>query len=254
MWNMLCVDKIPSNLTSKLNTIKKINEEINLCYTKDELQHIYAEYDYLHVYNSLRTEGSTLTLDEVKSISSDETPILIDDKQYMECYNLYQALIYTKHMASIATTLTEQFILELHRILSTHLLNDTTAGHYRTVRNMIGNGNYETAQINQVPKLMKQLVNISNSIDNPIVRAAWTSYNLVSIHPFVDYNGRLSRLLEIFTMMSSGYQMIYLPQDKVSEYLSIIQNGQIQSRTTNVEYIDFISNLLTKSLQHVRNS
>lgn len=249
MWNRLQVEKLPKNLTSKLNTIKKMNDEINICYSKSELEHIYSHYDVKHTYCSLHTEGSTLTFEETQAIYDKAIPNNVSYKEFMECSNLREAILYVKKMSSSTSLLTEDFILTLHRILGAGLLDHTMAGNYRTIRNMIGRGNYETAQINQISKLMKQLVDISNSIENPIVRAAWTSYNFVSIHPFVDYNGRLSRLLETFILTSSDYPTVYLPEEKISEYMTILRNGQESEDSTNVKYIDFMSELVLKSLQ-----
>ncbi len=69
-----------------------------------------------------------------------------------------------------------------------------------------GNTEYIPPEYNDIPKLLEELVNyINNSDDHPIIKAAILHYQLVTIHPFEDGNGRTARIMSNYILSYYGY-------------------------------------------------
>lgn len=75
---------------------------------------------------------------------------------------------------------------------------------------------YQGPDIGQVPGLMTELVDTLNAEtdESPLVRAAMAHLNLVSIHPFADGNGRMSRALQALVLARAAGEL-------APEFLSI---------------------------------
>ena len=69
-----------------------------------------------------------------------------------------------------------------------------------------GNPEYIPPEYSDIPKLLEELVNyINNSDDHPIIKAAILHYQLVTIHPFEDGNGRTARIMSNYILSYYGY-------------------------------------------------
>lgn len=81
---------------------------------------------------------------------------------------------------------------------------------------------------------------------HPIVRAAVDHFKLVHIHPFVDGNGRLSRLLMNVRLMQAGYPPVIIPvHERLSYYetLSLADDGDVRP------FVRFIANLTERTIE-----
>ena len=69
-----------------------------------------------------------------------------------------------------------------------------------------GNPEYIPPEYNDIPKLLEELVNYINNSDNhPIIKAAILHYQLVTIHPFEDGNGKTARIMSNYILSYYGY-------------------------------------------------
>lgn len=121
------------------------------------------------------------------------------------------------------------------------------AGKYRTHQVYVGN--FVPPKPEDVPALMHDLVNWLNSQEawslHPIEYAAIAHYRLVYIHPFVDGNGRTSRLLMNLRLIQAGYPPVIIKvQDRFKYYdaLELANGGDIR------QFIRFVAKCTEKSL------
>lgn len=249
MWSNL----ILPNKNSCINIIYLDNlvSMINSCYTKDELYSIYQYIDIKHINSSLITEGTWSTYDTTSLIMSGVMPNNIEYRAFMECNNLCLAIKYVMNNLRNNIDLNEDILFNLHSILGHGLLDIKNCGNYRVVQNYIGRGNYMTATPSQINKLMKDLFIKVNQIDNVVMKASYFSYNFVSIHPFIDFNGRLSRLCESYILMQNGYAPIYLSEEKIPLYMQLIRDGQEAGDRVNVAYMKFIYDIELEIMQNI---
>lgn len=185
---------------SKLIEIRKSNSE-NLFdnFNKD------FEIDYAH--NSTAIEGNTLTLIETKVLLEDE--ISVGNKSLREIYevvNHNKAFAYVKKCISENKPLDENIVKDVHSILMENIL---IGGVYRNVEVRITGAKHKPPVPSEMYYEIKEFFNNLDSIVdlNPIELAAWTHAEFVKIHPFVDGNGRTSRLIMNYQLMRNGFYL-----------------------------------------------
>lgn len=99
--------------------------------------------------------------------------------------------VYEKGISSLGD------ILKIHKDLTKHLKVDWS-GKWRTCNVRVGS--YIAPDWSQVPSLMAQYWDRWDEMDS------WTAHNeFVTIHPFVDRNGRISRLIWMSKAIEEGY-------------------------------------------------
>jgi len=133
-------------------------------------------------------------------------------------------------MQRINTTqqdLTERTILELHQLIL-QKVDDTNAGRYRTVPVRIAGSTVIMPNAMKVPELMEEFVSwLQTTKDNPLILAVDAHLKLVSIHPFVDGNGRTARLLMNLLLMQVGYPPAIIQKEERKQYISSIEKAQL---------------------------
>ena len=83
----------------------------------------------------------------------------------------------------------------------------------------------------KVPELMSEFVSwLQKSDDNPLTIAVDAHFKLVSIHPFVDGNGRTARLLMNLLLMQAGYPPAIIRKEDRNQYISSIERLNSQAR------------------------
>jgi Uncharacterized conserved protein len=133
----------------------------------------------------------------------------------------------------------ERLIKEIHAIVL-HGIDRDNAGKYRNVPVMISGSTHFPPQPYLInPQMESFIIEYNKKVDakeHPIVIAAYLHDELVKIHPFIDGNGRTSRLLMNLYLLSKGYVVVSLKGDNESKrsYYSALE----KSHTTN-DPIDF---------------
>lgn len=149
---------------------------------------------------STSIEGNPLNLDEVETlIKNNQEPTTKAEQEVLNYFNVLNHL--DQYSDKIITSDT---ILSVHKDLTKDLLhNPEYEGKFRDTRVFIGNLhtqeiNYMPPDAYKVPGLVDDLLDwLNNSADEmyPVIIAGILHYELVRIHPFVDGNGRTSRLM-----------------------------------------------------------
>ena len=149
---------------------------------------------------STSIEGNPLNLDEVETLIKDnQEPTTKAEQEVLNYFNVLNHL--DQYSDEIITCDT---ILSVHKDLTKDLLrNPEYEGKFRDTRVFIGNLhtqeiNYMPPDAYKVPGLVDNLLDwLNNSADEmyPVIIAGILHYELVRIHPFVDGNGRTSRLM-----------------------------------------------------------
>jgi Fic family protein len=168
---------------------------------------------------STRIEGNPLSFDqvtEVVKLKSDRTKLQAEH----EVRNYWEALTFISGEAKKNTMITEKFIKELHAIIDnkgtgrrskeSKYRGATPPGVLFAVYDTkTKRPDYIPPEWSDVPTLMKDLIkwiNEENLLPIPI-KAAIVAYQLLTIHPFEDGNGRTSRALSTFILTKEGYDL-----------------------------------------------
>ena len=199
-------------------------------------------------YTSNAIEGNTLTRKETElviddGITSTSKPI----KDYIEAINHAKAFERIIAFLKENKNITESFMLDIHKIILTGLDNDN-AGFYRNCRVRISGSTVIMPNPLKVPDLMIDFYNwLNENMDNEPLTAILAHLKFVSIHPFVDGNGRCARLLMNTILLQFGFvPLIIRPTDR-KRYLSVIENYQLKG--DEKPYTNFMLNLLNRSMK-----
>ncbi len=163
--------------------------------------------------SSTAIEGNDLNLDEVKAIARGET-ITRKKESILEVQNYLRAV---QWLWKKAKSINEDNLLELHKILTKDLLEKDKSGHYKQKPNRIIDGQGRIEYTPPPPEKVKELtqnllewINEEKNNLHPIILAAIAQHQLVSIHPFSDGNGRISRLLSIWILYTQNFDTHHL--------------------------------------------
>ncbi|MBU1150785.1 MAG: Fic family protein [Proteobacteria bacterium] len=118
--------------------------------------------------------------------------------------------------------ITEANIKALHRLFY-YRIDAKQAGKYRKRRVIITGTDFIPPLPDQIPELMKDFVDripVYRQANHPIEYAAILHKELVTIHPFIDGNGRVARFLMNLALLQAGYPIAVIPPVLRREYLN----------------------------------
>ena len=199
-------------------------------------------------YTSNAIEGNTLTRKETElvidnGITSTSKPL----QYYIEAVNHAKAFEKIIAFLDENKNINENFMLNIHKIILTGL-DDDNAGFYRNCRVRISGSTVIMPNPIKVPDLMTDFYNwLSDNMDNEPLTAILVHLKFVSIHPFVDGNGRCARLLMNTILLKFGFAPIVIRPTDRKKYLSVVGNYQLKG--DDKPYINFMLNILNRSLK-----
>ncbi len=212
---------------------------------------------------STRIEGSKITDEEVAVLIDKFSISKLEERDEQEVIGYFEAFdIISENYESIK--ITENQIKNLHKILMQYGDKDTWhRGNYKQVSNAVEanlvDGTKQivfrtTAPGIQTQDAMRQLFAWYNKDKQtiPLVKAALFVYEFLSIHPFQDGNGRLSRLMASLLLLKNGYSWIqYVSfeheiESRKSEYYKVLMQTQRRRPGENVtEWLIFFISCLS---------
>lgn len=190
---------------------------------KEVLQSFDRSFEVEYTHNSTAIEGNTLSLIQTKAILEDG--ISVGGKALREIYevvNHNKAFGFVKKCVTEGKTLDETIIKDIHALLMENIL---TGGVYRNVEVRISGAKHKPP----VPSEMyQQIKNFYADMpykvkENAIEFAAWTHAEFVKIHPFVDGNGRTSRMIMNYQLLASGFLPVSIAKENRLEYFEVLE-------------------------------
>lgn len=205
-------------------------------------------------YNTNAIEGNTLTLQETEIVI--KNGITIGGKslnEHLEAINHKQGIEYIEQIITEKKEINEEIIKELHYMILKGI-DDTEAGKYRNQNVRIVGANIIPPQSIKVPSKMEELLNWYNENQTKISipqLAAQMHYKLVCIHPFIDGNGRVSRLLMNLILMKNGYPPAIILNVDRKKYYKVLNEANLGKLEP---FEDFIGRSIDRSLVLYLNS
>lgn len=179
------------------------------------------------VYNSNAIENSTLTLEDTEKILSDRAlNRKVNVREIFEAKNLAritETILQTKQPLSVS------LILNFHKLLLTNI-DDRIAGRFREGKEWVRVGNHLGANPKFVNSLMHELVTDYNKNKDRYFLDAIAHFHaeFETIHPFVDGNGRIGRVLINLQLLQAGLPPIIIQnKSKHQEYYPLFANYPI---------------------------
>ncbi len=198
------------------------------------------DFELTFTHNSTAIEGNTLTLIETKVVLEDG--VAIGGKELREIYeviNHKKAYSYVKKCIAEKKPLDENIVKELHSILTENII---VGGIYRSEEVRISGAGFTPPAGNEMYMQIKNFyedLKIKEKELNPVELAAWTHAEFVRIHPFVDGNGRTSRLVMNYQLLQSGYLPVSVAKENRLQYYNALEQYAVGGDLT--AFADFVA-------------
>ncbi len=175
-------------------------------------------------HHTTHIEGTRLTLDQAERLWKGEAVPEADPDDARELLNYRSAFEFVSECLDSGDPITEGLIREIHRKLVEDVRGGSAApGDYRRIQNYVANAAtgeviFTPPSAVEVPIMMSEMVKWLNSglEIHPVLISGIAQFQLVHIHPFLDGNGRTSRLLSTLCLYKAGYDFKRL--FTISEY------------------------------------
>ena len=134
-------------------------------------------------------------------------------REHLEAINHAEAIDYIRDFAKNSVEISESTIKQIHALIL-HGIDRENAGRYRSVPVRISGSSHVPPQPYQLAEQMEEFMSRFKEMEaqgmHPVLVAAFLHEVLVRIHPFIDGNGRTSRLLMNLYLLRNGYTIVNL--------------------------------------------
>jgi len=219
----------------------------------------------LEAHHTTHIEGTRLTLEQAERLLTGHKVPEADPDDARELLNYRDAFEFVSGWLGQGGPITEGFVREIHKRLVEGVRGGSAApGEYRRVQNYVVNSAtgevvYTPPPAHDVPILMRELVAWLNEPGDihPVLTSGVAQFQLVHIHPFLDGNGRTSRLLTTLSLYRAGYDFKrlftiseYYDRDRAAFYRAI-QNVR-ESGMDLTGWLEFFTDGLATQLDEVK--
>lgn len=213
-------------------------------------------------HSSTAIEGNPLTLAQVNAVAKGET-IGGPDKDKLEVENYIKVLHWVEK--NYAEEINEAAIFNLHKILTNGLLPEERSGRYKDKQNYVIDERkvriFTPPSPAETPGAIRELLDWLDSPGSrelpPVLVAAIFHHRFVSIHPFIDGNGRLARALAAWILYQHGYDTYhifslddYFAGDRQRYYQKLQQARELDEELTH--WIEYVAEGVVKTLKDVK--
>lgn len=257
---------ITNQITQGLTRIERARGFLDAASLSDEwLREMERRALILEGYHTTHIEGTHLTLDQAALILEGKPVSDADHDDAMELLNYKKAFEFVSEYLEEGGPITEGLIREIHKRLVDGVSGGAGApGTYRSVQNYVvssvtGETIYTPPPPQDVPVMMHDLVHWLNAEKevHPVLLSGIAQFQLVHIHPFLDGNGRTSRLLSTLCLYRAGYDFKrlftiskYYDQNR-SAFYNALQNVRKQNMDLT-GWLEYFVEGLTVQLSEIR--
>lgn len=167
------------------------------------------------VHHGTHIEGNDLSLDQTKKVLEGES-VLGKDRDIQEVINYRNAMELLDNLTEKREDYDLSGLLDIHKATVSKLVDDDKAGALRKTQVIIkeestGEVIFQPPPFIEIPYLLEDFIGWLNSDEasdiHPVLLAGIVHYVLVSIHPFVEGNGRTTRAFATLVLLREGYDI-----------------------------------------------
>ena len=233
--------------------------------SEDWIRRMGARALVLEAHHTTHIEGTRLTLEQSERLLAGETVPGADPDDVRELLNYRSAFEFVSSWLGHGGPISEGLVREIHKRLVEGVRGGSAApGEYRQVQNYVVNSAtgavvYTPPPAHDVPVLMRELVEWLNAPGgvHPVLAGGAAQFQLVHIHPFLDGNGRTSRLLSTLCLYRAGYDFKrlftiseYYDRDRAAFYRAI--QGVRERGMDLTGWLEFFTEGLATQLDEVK--
>lgn len=223
-----------------VSQIKELNDN------KDDWN--YSNRLMFEMYNSNKIEGNTLTNQDTKLILENKViPDGVTYKDFQECVSLNRTINKFRRIDKLSLDL----VLSIHRELTVDLLDDDCSGKIRTCPVYISNCLHVPPSSEKVLDLLNASIDKFNNSDRGLVDIFIFKLEFISIHPFIDGNGRTSRIIMNGLLENLGYPRLIVSDRNKKFYYKALEEAQVKYMIKG--WIGYCLLLMKFNLEYLNN-
>ena len=161
-------------------------------------------------------------------------------KDHTEAVNHQQAIDFIRELVDGSEPFNKQALLDIHALVLQGL-DRNNAGRYRRDRVRIAGSRHVCPNPLKIPEMMDdyfKFYETNKEKMHPVELAAEMHERLVTIHPFIDGNGRTARLVMNLILLNAGYPITVISADKNkrADYYTSLEEAQISDPRDNIKF------------------
>jgi Fic family protein len=243
--------KISSTLENLLKEIDLLKAKLDN-YRQFDSFRITQALELEYTFESNRIEGNTMTLRETDMVINEGLTISGKSmREHLEAINHQEAIGFIKDLMQRNVSLNERDLLSIHNLILRGIIPED-AGRYRKVQVMIKGSSHMPPQPFMVAKEMEDYFiwyEINKNKLHPIILAAEMHERLVTIHPFIDGNGRTSRLVMNLILLQKGYIIANIKGDYDSRMKYYQSLETAQTKNNKEDFLLFVAQIEKENLE-----
>ena len=229
------------NLKAKLDSHRPLSADV--------VKNLHEDLVLRWTYHSNAIEGNTLTLQETKVALEGITVGGKTLREHFEAINHKDAILFIEELARQDELLSEHTIKQIHSLILKNI-DDSNKGTYRKTNVIISGAEHKPPHSIEVACCMENFIKEYNQKKNtlhPIELASWVHIEFVGIHPFIDGNGRTSRLLMNLGLIKAGYPPVVINVEDRLEYYKALDTAHTTADTTL--FLELMAKVVEKSFE-----
>jgi Fic family protein/DNA-binding XRE family transcriptional regulator len=225
---------VQKSLCKTLDKIDALHSSLQKLRTFDSYR-ISQALELEYTFESNRIEGNTLTLKETDLVINEGLTISGKSmREHLEAINHKDAILLVKELAQANTAIAPRDVLSIHQLVLRGI-EDAYAGKYRNVQVLIKGSTHVPPAPYLIEKQMEDFYywyHDNRKSLHPVLLAAEIHERLVTIHPFIDGNGRTARLFMNLILLQHGFVIANIKGDTKSRmaYYSALEEAQTKGK------------------------
>ncbi len=229
----------------------------------------FRNFAFFESYFSNYIEGTVFEIDEAKKIIQTNKPLAARNDDSHDVLGTYQIVSSKKEMEITATT-PEEFlkIMSFRHSILLSARTDKTAGLFKDKNNFAGSTAF--VDFNLVKGTLVQSFDFYSALDHPFAKAAYIMFVISEVHPFLDGNGRVARVMMNAELVKERQAKIIIPtvfrddymgalkkltkQRKCDTYIKMLQRAHEFSAKVYAEKMDDMQEYLTSCNAFIEDS
>lgn len=233
------------NLEETLKQIDELKNSIVQLEVSEEEKSFRQDFNLRYTYESNAIEGNTLTLMETRVVLEGLAIGGKSLREHFEVINHHNAIEFIEGLAKEKQALSEYDIKSIHSLILKGI-DDNNAGTYRKCNVRIAGSEHIPPEYFEVPSKMQDFIHWYQEQElHPVIRASRAHAILVGIHPFVDGNGRTSRLVMNLELLKAGYPAINIKNENKLEYFNALELAHTKKDFSKFDNLVTICSLST---------
>src|SRR5690606_4718704 len=219
---------------------------------EDKVQELMKNFVTTFTYESITIEGKNgITKDKVAELLSSE--VLIDslpEREQKEALNYAKAFQYVQRLVMQRKKMDEEVIKDLHEMIMEGIVQ---GGRYRQVNVRLKDSMHQPPDYMKVyDRMAKFVYDLDHFRGSTVQKAAFAHASILKIHPFLDGNGRLARLLLNFHLMFDGYMPVSIPLTEKEIYRQSLDTFKVEKDLS--PFADYIYKQLLNAYESYINA